>query len=214
MQVAKWIATAAAVLLIGSGVYQLFLVTPRPATLGVSLVVSGASILYGRSWGYYIAYLCAFSSLISPQRTWLIPVASTVRRFLWLNTGIEPELINVLLSLLLVGLLGWTHYVLQQTRQLDLPMSLAIRRSTTKVALGISIAMILIPAASFIYQLAIDPPRSGVPATPGGGFRALYVLFYSWPFVLIGLIGSSVCLVILKQLGTKAGSGSDSSEAF
>ena len=138
--IAKLVAAVVAVVFIGSGLYQFFPSNVRPPMLGVALVVSGTAILFGRSWGYYIAYLAAFSSLMSPQRTWLVPIAQPVRRTLWLYAGMEPELINVLLSLLCAGMLGWTHYVLLQTRQLDQPLSLTTRRWTIIAALLISIA--------------------------------------------------------------------------
>lgn len=200
--IAKWVAAAVAVLFLVSGIYQFFPSSARPSMLGVTLVVAGTAIIYGRSWGYYIAYLAAFSSLMSPQRTWLVPVAESVRRFLRLYAGMEPELINVLLSILCVSSLGWAHYVLHQTHKLDWPLSLTTRRWTTIAALVISIALVFLPAVNFIYLLVIDPPGSGVPAAPGGGMRALYALFRNWPFVLVGLIGASVCLVILKRMRT------------
>ena len=168
--------------------------------LGVTLVVAGTAIVYGRSWGYYIAYLAAFSSLMSPQRTWLVPVAQSVRHSLWLYAGMEPELINVLLSVLCAGSLGWTHYVLNQAHQLDRPLSITTRHWTTIAALLISVALVLLPTFKFIYLLVIDPLGSGGPAAPGGGMRAFYYLYRSWPLVLVGLIGASVSLVVLKRM--------------
>jgi hypothetical protein len=196
---AKSIAAAVAILFIGSGTYQLFLVTPRPSTLGVALVVSGAAILYGRSWGYYIAYLAAFSCLLPPQRTALIPVASSVRRFLRLYAGMEPELIYALLSFLFAGVLGWSHFRLAQTRQLDRPMSWDTGRQANRVALLVSLALVFFPAINFTYHLIIDPPGPGGPAAPGGGLQAFYALYRSWPFVVAGLIGTAVCLLARRR---------------
>lgn len=201
MQVAKWISAAAAVLLMGSGVYQLFLVTPRPSTLGVALVVSGAAVLFRRSWGYYIAYLAAFSCLLPPQRISLIPVASSVRRFFRLYAGMEPEVIYALISFLLAGVLGWSHYMMRQTDELNRPMSLNSFRQANRAGLLVSLALVFLPAINFIYQLIMDPPMPGGPAAPGGGLRALYTLYRGWPFVLAGLIGIIVCLTVHKHQG-------------
>jgi hypothetical protein len=112
----------------------------------------------------------------------------------------EPELINVLLSLLCAGSLGWAHYVLHQTRQLDQPLSLTTRRWTIIATLLISIALILLPAVKFIYLLVIDPPGSGVPAASGGGMRAFYTLYRNWPLMFLGSIGAVVSLVMLKRI--------------
>jgi hypothetical protein len=196
MQVAKSIAVVVSILFIGSGVYQLVLMTPRPATLGVALVVSGVSILYRRSWGYYIAYLAAFSCLLPPQRISLIPVASSVARFFRLSVGMEQELVYVLISVLFAGVLGWLQYVLRRANVLDRPMHLHTSRETTRFALLLSLALIFFPAINFVYQLILDPPGPGGPAAPGGGLRAFYAVYRSWPFVLVGLIGTTVCLVI------------------
>lgn len=168
--------------------------------LGVTLVVAGTAIIYGRSWGYYFAYLAAFSSLMSPQRTWLVPVAQSVRHSLWLYAGMEPELINVLLSILCAGLLGWTHYVLNQAHQLDWPLSVTTRHWTTFAALLISIALVVFPTFKFIYLLVIDPPGSGGPAAPSGGIRAFYFLLRSWPIIVVGVIGTGVSLMFLRRL--------------
>lgn len=198
MQVAKWLATSVAMIFTGSGIYQLFLMTTRTSTLAVALVVSGVAILYGRSWGYYIAYLAAFSCLLPPQRTFIL-VSSPVRQFFRLHAGLEPEVIYIMLSFLFVGALGWSHYVLRQSRQLDCPMSLNTARHATHAALLLSLALVIAPATNFIYQLIVDPPGPGGPAAPGGGLRALYALYRSWPFALIGLIGTAVCLMVRKH---------------
>lgn len=199
MQFARWIASTVAVILLASGMYQLFFVTPRPSTLAVALVVSGTAILYGRSWGYYIAYLAAFSCWLPPQRISLIQVASSARRFFRLYAGMEPELLYVLISALLAGLLGWSQYKL--TSHLDRPMSPMSRHSIVRAALYVSLALVLLPAANFIYQLILDPPGKSVPAAPGGGMRAIYALYRTWPFVLVGLIGTCISFGILKVVG-------------
>lgn len=198
--IAKLVAAVVSVVFVASGVYQFFPSNVRPSMLGVALLVSGTAILFGRSWGYYIAYLEAFSSLMSPQRIWLVPIAAPVRRTLRLYAGIEPELINILLSLLCAGSLGWTHYVLHQTHKLDRPLSLTDRRRAAIAAFLISIALVILPTLKFIYLLVIDPPGSGVPAAPGGGMKAFYSLYRNWPLVLVGLIGAGVSLAVLKRM--------------
>jgi hypothetical protein len=208
--IAKWVAAAIAVLLVGSGIYQFVPSSARPSMLGVTLVVGGTAIVYGRSWGYYIVYLLAFSNLMSPQRTWLIPVGQSIRHSLWLYAGMEPELISITLSILCAALLGWTHYVLSNAHQLDRPLSITTRHWTAIGALVISIALVLVPTFKLIYLLAIDPFGSGGPAAPGGGVRAVYYLYGSWSLVLVGLVGACVSLVALKRIRPSLNVHSDS----
>lgn len=193
------IAAILAVVFIASGIWQIAPIPMRNAPFGAALVASGTAILFTRSWGYYLAYLLAFSALIPPQRAWLIPVSAPLGQTLRMYVGMEPELLTVLISLLCAGMLGWTHYALYQSQRLDQPLSSTTRRVATITALVISIVAALLPLLAFIYWIIRDPPGRGGPGTPGGGFPAFFVLFVGWPFMLGGVIGTVICIWIIKR---------------
>lgn len=95
-------------------------------------------------------------------------------------------------------------------RHMDRPMS---RNSIVRAGLYVSLTLVLLTAANFIYQLILDPPGKAVPAAPGGGMRAIYALYRTWPFMLVGLIGSSICFAVLKLSKRDSGNENEVDEA-
>jgi hypothetical protein len=166
------------------------------------LIVGGVAICLRRWWGFWLAYaatLLGLWQLTSVPRNALayFPFSAL---FAALDRFLEfPKPVTVIVgNSLFVGMLAWTHYVLQPTGQLSEPLSPIIRRRVTKFFLGLSGVVFAVPFAWFVFALIVDPPTGG--RDPGGwgpGAFPMLVALFVWPIVLVGLAGIIVCCVLL-----------------
>jgi hypothetical protein len=216
-RLARLVARILAVLLIGTGLAYRglllmaragFLVfsgrmtvidTFRPTLTGIVFVVAGVAIFLRRSWGYYIAYCVMLVSLLSTHGS-LLPLPFTVNRWLWLHVGFPDRLTYGLFDLLFAGAVVSSHYALFRTGQLRGALHFKLSRRGIRVCEVLSGIAIIVPVLLFVGALVKDPPGTPCPGDIGaGGWLPFLVVYFTWPIVVVGIIGMLVCRWLSKN---------------
>lgn len=168
----------------------------------VLMVVAGGAIFVQRDWGYYITYaVTAASWLTRRSSVSYVPLAQWLaQKLVWI--GIDKDYTIFALNLLFIGVLAWTHYRLHLDGRLGMPLSSATRRRLLITCLVLSLLAVGLPILGFIYALFLDPPGGRNPGGPSGGMIPFFVVVFSWPFVLAGLIGALVSWRLYKRTDT------------